>query len=335
MEKILSVSVAAYNAAKDICNCLDSLLNTDVKDYLEIIVVNDGSKDNTEEIVRKYVEQYPEIVKLIDKENGGHGSTINASIRIATGKYYKIVDSDDWVEKDGIEKLVRTLKDTHVDLVLNPYHDIDANTRSVRKKVNPFQNAEQCNRVYSIEDMENIQILMHSVTFKADVIRKMGPVIDEKCFYVDLEYILFSMLHVKTYMCCDYPVYCYLLGTATQSVSTKNMIARRAQHLKVVKRIVSFYEENKVNFREKVRAMVANRIYAAVMVQYKIYFRMEEPSAKQEAADFDRWLKAASPELYEGKQGKMIKILKFMRFTNFALFKVAAQCLQLLKVELR
>lgn len=90
-KKILSVSIAAYNAENDIARCLDSFLNSGVEDQLELIVVNDGSTDNTSSIVAEYQGKYPDIVHLVNKENGGHGSTINTSIQIARGEYYKIV----------------------------------------------------------------------------------------------------------------------------------------------------------------------------------------------------------------------------------------------------
>ena len=124
MEKILTISIAAYNAEKYISKCLDSLLNTRVRDQLEIIIVNDGSTDDTLIIAQRYYVNYPNIIKIIDKENGGHGSTINASIKEATGKYYKIIDSDDWVDENGLEKLVDYLSYHNVDMVLNPFNEV-------------------------------------------------------------------------------------------------------------------------------------------------------------------------------------------------------------------
>ena len=98
MEKILTISIAAYNAEKDIARCLDSLIATGIIEKLDVVIVNDGSVDQTAEIANSYVKKYVNSIRLINKQNGGHGSTINASIKVAKGKYYKILDSDDWVE---------------------------------------------------------------------------------------------------------------------------------------------------------------------------------------------------------------------------------------------
>lgn len=97
MEKILTVSVAAYNVEKTIARTLDSCCADGVREQLEVIIVNDGSKDGTVDVVRSYCKRYPDTFKLIDKENGGYGSTLNCSIRAATGKYFKPLDGDDWV----------------------------------------------------------------------------------------------------------------------------------------------------------------------------------------------------------------------------------------------
>ena len=137
-DKILTVSVAAYNVEDCLGRCLDCFASTEVFNELEIIVVNDGSKDGTASLAQSYADRYPDVIRLIDKENGGHGSTINASIRAAAGRYYKVVDADDWVDKEGFEKLVRFLRDCDRDLVINPYHFIDASTMQIRDIRIPF-----------------------------------------------------------------------------------------------------------------------------------------------------------------------------------------------------
>ena len=157
MNKVLSISVAAYNAAQDLSRCLDSLVNTSVADFLDIIVVNDGSKDETLALARSYEQRYPDIIRVIDKENGGHGSTINASIPEAMGKYYKIVDSDDWVDKEGLERLVHALMETEADLVLNPFHIIDAQTGKQKTTVYPYRDNAELNKVCYRDAFYNLQ----------------------------------------------------------------------------------------------------------------------------------------------------------------------------------
>ena len=219
MEKILSLSIAAYNAEKDIVNCLDSLIRSNVLEKLDIIVVNDGSKDHTAEVVQKYVERYRDSIRLVNKKNGGHGSTINTSIKYACGKYYKILDADDWVNSENLNRLVAFLEKTDTDMVLNPYDEIEYNTRTKKRQMNPWDNEVSYEEVHGLEELDKVILYMHSLTFRREVIQKMGAIIDENCFYVDMEYCIFPLLYINSFACLDYPVYQYLLGSQTQSMN--------------------------------------------------------------------------------------------------------------------
>lgn len=332
MSKILSVSIAAYNAEKDIDRCLESFLNSEVADELELLVVNDGSKDETATIVSRYVEKYPSIVRLINKENGGHGSTINTSLQQATGTYYKIVDSDDWVNKDGLERLVNWLKHHSVDLVLNPYEEIEASGKKVIREILPYNKGQRIGEIQSIDCANAINIYMHSITFNTDVVRQMGPVIDENCFYVDMEYTTFPMIYIQTYACLDYVVYQYLLGTATQSMNMKNMIARRDQHLRVIKNLISFVTNRQGTLQENVYQIVLHRIRLAVLSQYKIYANMERSQALQETREFDMWLHQY-PDIYIGPEGRYMQLIRWNRRTNYIFYKVMLYLLRQLHME--
>ena len=110
MEKILTVVVPAYNIETYVKQCLDSFVQKEILDDIEVLVINDGSKDRTVELAEAYVRKYPETFRVINKENGGHGSTINRGIKEASGRYFKVVDGDDWVEGEAFVKLVRFFK---------------------------------------------------------------------------------------------------------------------------------------------------------------------------------------------------------------------------------
>lgn len=243
--KILTISIAAYNAEKTLGKCLDSITSTKCIDKLEVFIVNDGSNDGTLNIARQYSEMYPASVFVIDKENGGHGSTINATVVRTTAKYYKIVDADDWVESDNLEKLVEYLESSEVDLVINPFYSVDCKTNTktehiANKSLNYYE-------IYGIDSLLNngsMLLFMHKLTFRADVVKQMGPIIDEHCFYVDLEYVAFSMQHVKTFTLLDFPVYDYLQGDVNQSVSIQNRIKRITEHRRVSERLVNFYKQH-------------------------------------------------------------------------------------------
>lgn len=321
MDKVLTISIAAYNAENDIARCLESLICSGKIDELDVIVVNDGSKDRTCQVVAPYVEKYAGSIKLINKENGGHGSTINTSIQNAVGRYYKILDSDDWVDSEGLKKLVDYLSQNDVDLVLNPYDEISYSDHSQKNRKELESGKIVFGKKHDIKEMNRDSLLyMHSLTFSTDVIKKMGPIIDEHCFYVDMEYCVFPMVYVKSFTYLDYPVYQYLLGSQTQSMNMGNMIKRRDQHMKVTKRLIAFYKETVDQMPQNVRNAVQLRIKYAVYQQYKIYLSMPEQDAIKEIREFDEWLKKENEELYAGPRGRLMKLIKFNRKTQYRFY---------------
>lgn len=340
-KKILTISVAAYNVEDCLSYCLDSFVQTNVLNDLEIIVVDDGSKDSTADIARQYVYKYPESIKLIVKENGGHGSTINTSISNASGKYFKVVDADDWVEKDGIEKLVEYLKNSEVDLVINPYYIVDANDTNKKEIVMPFKKeniliAEE--RSFE-EYCESIELAMHAMTIKTEVIKKVGPTIDEKCFYVDTEYTIFPIKYIDTVICFNYSIYDYLLGTVTQSMNIKNMQNRREQHLHVTKRLVNYYNNQNSTLSDEKRKIIKRRISSVIIMQYVIYLSMKPIEGRNEIKEFDEWLRNKSEELYEYslELGKIRKsgymgLIGIYRRINFKLYNSILLFLQKINI---
>ncbi len=296
---------------------------------IEIIVVNDGSKDSTSEIAHNYAEKYPQSVVAFDKENGGHGSTINTSVIKATGKYFKIVDSDDWVETENLDRLVEMLRTDDVDLVVNSYFEADLNgnhTKTIKVSDYPFEE----NKTYSFEDiaLDFTKAHMHKMTFKTELVRQMGPVIDEHCFYVDVEYVGFLLAKVNTVKFLYFPVYDYLLGYEEQSASNKSMISRRAQHKKVVNRMMEFYKSNKdeSNRSEFLRRYVASFVGR----QYKIYILMTENDGegKKEFLDFDKTVYPCflkSP----GIRRELLPVVKIIKFHKGLFFCPVAKMVQI------
>lgn len=321
MGKVLSISIAAYNAEKYLDKCLKSLLETKVKDALEVMIVNDGSKDHTLSIANKYQKEYPEIIKVIDKKNGGHGSTINASVKAATGKYYKILDSDDWVDKNGLEKLVRFLENNSVDLVLNPFHEVHIDT-GIKNLVVPYHKNQKIGEIMDLSKDTNFDIKMHSMTFKTDVIKAMGPIIDENCFYVDAEYTCYALAYAKNYVCLDFSVYQYMLGSNEQSMNITKMIERRDQHLRVVKSLANFF--SRLDASSATYQLIERRIKSIVVLQYGLFMRVADTKAsKKEIMAFDQWIRLNCPTCSDGVKSKLMTIVKCLRKTHFHFYALA------------
>lgn len=326
-EKILTISIAAYNAEKWLGKCVDSLLIDEIKENLDIIIVDDGSKDKTSKIGKKYQKAFPGIVRCICKENGGHGSTINTSVTYAEGKYYKVVDSDDWCDKEGLIALVTFLKNTDVDMVFSNFHIVNSNdeiTKSIRAFNDKFSEYEKVLSFDSITGYLYDSIPMHTVTYKTSILKEMNEQIQENCFYVDVEYVIYPLKYIESIAALDKYVYMYLVGTDEQSVNYKNMVQRRAQHRKVTEALVAFYENNRDTISEKKMKTIKNRILSMIRMQYLLYFLSRENKKPLEIQSFDSELKHVSKELYQlaiesdiDNNLKMTRLIKFFRSTDF------------------
>lgn len=230
--KLLTVAIPCYNSQDYMAKCIDSLLQGGER--VEIIVVDDGSKDNTGKIADEYAAKYPSIVKVIHQENGGHGEGINQGLRNATGLYYKTVDSDDVVSEDFpkfLDKLQEIEDQGGVDLFLTNYyyvHEDGIGDRSIN-----FSNALPSGRIFGWADTKPFrvdQILMiHTVTFKTELLRKTGLEMPKHLFYEDNYFVYGNLRFCEKmyYMDCD--LYRYTIGRAGQSVQ-EDVMTRRYQH---------------------------------------------------------------------------------------------------------
>lgn len=290
MEKILTISIASYNVEKYIAETLDSLVQSPAIDDLEILVVNDGSKDRTVEIVKGYEEKYPQSVKLIDKPNGGWGSTINASLQVATGKYFKLLDGDDWFETKNIEPFIEFLKKAEEDVVFTQY------TKVYEPKMD--RELEVCTlpelQTLSISTID--AIAMHSVCVKTSVIQ--GKIqITEHCFYTDSEFAVKVLYNAETAIYLPISVYDYRLGLGGQSVAPASMGRNFAQHEKIFKTVcpLVFSSEKLTSYRDSMRRM-ANTQYTFFLcapVNRDTYKKIR---------DFSKYVKKEFKSVYKGQR---------------------------------
>ena len=338
MAKVLSVSVAAYNVENCLEKCLESFINSGVLQDIEILVIDDGSKDKTAEIALNYQQMYPNSIRLISKKNGGHGSTINRGIVEACGKYFKTVDADDWVEIDGINKLVNYLKSSEADVVLNTFYTVNASSSQKEKNSPIISDGMDSQRIYRFDSVcSRFALYMHAITFKTNVLKNMGPIIDENCFYVDTEYTIFPIKMVDSVVFLDFPVYDYLLGTATQSMNMANMIKRRDQHLRVTKRLIDYYNQEFCNLSDEKQELIRRRVESVIRMQLNIYLSMEGSSSYQEVIEFDRWLDKNNPGLYKtalhtkDRGSAYIRFIKMEKTINFLLYKPLLHILKLFR----
>lgn len=246
MKKILSISIAAYNQEKYLDRCIQSLLIPSV-DKIEVIIVNDGSKDKTSEIAHKYADKYPESIIVIDKANGHYGSCANASLKIATGKYYKLLDADDYFDSNELERYVKALENSDADMVITTHIicnqiPIEVSPKNVTiGKVYPQSEID-----FTALGMASC-LGMHGVTYKMDILKKINLTLTEKCCATDAEYCYYPISSCKTVQFFDFKLYMYQTNIEGQD-STIVSEGQKEQKYIVAKRMLDDYLRNKLEF---------------------------------------------------------------------------------------
>ncbi len=271
---------------------------------VEIIVVDDGSSDDTYKIGLSYAEKYPTIVKVIHKENGGHGSAVNTGLEAAEGIYFKVLDSDDWLKEKAFIRALAVLRKMVTDgvgldmLICNYVYE---KLGESRKKVINYRSAFPTDRIFTWDEVGHFRtgqyILMHSVIYRTQMLRECGLKLPEHCFYVDNIYVYYPLPYVKTMYYIDENLYRYFIGRDDQSVSEANMMKRIDQQLKVNKLMIEMYDLTKIRNR---RLRVYMTKYLGIMMTISSVFLMklgdeESENKKNELWDF---LKQKNRHLY-------------------------------------
>ena len=245
--KLLSIAVPCYNSEAYMEKCIKSLLVGG--DEVEILVVNDGSKDRTAEIADEYERNYPGIVRAIHQENKGHGGAVNAGLKNATGLYFKVVDSDDWVNEEAFLKALKVLEEvvkgpqTLDALICNYVYEKEG---AKRKRVMRYDSSMPENCIFTWKEMKPLglghYVLMHSLIYRTELLRACGLELPEHTFYVDNIFAFLPMMHVKTMYYLNVNLYRYFIGRGDQSVNEKVMLTRMDQQLRVNKIMIDCYD---------------------------------------------------------------------------------------------
>lgn len=269
--KILSIIVPSYNVENYLEKCLDSMVQSnEVLDNCEIIIVNDGSLDRTQEIAERYRENY-ESVKVIKKENGGHGSAINAGVQEAQGKYFKVLDADDWVVTENFCSFLQKLQESGEDIVAHYQYEIYEDIHETKEK--KIASVEPGRHYQMAEIPPDTWLGLSNICFKTEKYREHHTVLDEKCFYVDMEYILYPLQYMEDFIVYDDVVYCYRLGNPNQSVNHQSMYRNKKDHLKVIYHLLDFYNGMINSGAERnLTDYVENKLADLIKAHYYIYF---------------------------------------------------------------
>lgn len=234
--KILTFIIPAYNSAAYLDKCVSSMLAPQVLDKLEIIIVNDGSADATQEIAQRYCVCYPGTVRLISQENRGHGGALNAGCAAAQGKYLKAIDADDWVETQSLPELTALLENCSSDVVLTHYRTMDIRTGvQTQWPCYPEAFGKPWDLEYVTANWARFRngLTFHGILYRTDFYQQYGLRLPEHVFYEDHEFATFPCCHAGSLICFDLYLYNYRIGDGDQSISEKNQI-KRIRHLEAV-----------------------------------------------------------------------------------------------------
>lgn len=316
MQKILTISIAAYNQEKYIEQALNSLIEESIIDDIEVFVVDDGGTDRTLDIAKQYAGRYPGSIFPVHKENGGYGTTVNYSIAHATGKYFKILDGDDWYNQSGLVQLVGFLKSTDADVIVTPYCEgaAEGQMRLVQWDV--------CwGKEINIEELHGRETFgMWALTYKTEAIRKSGMCLPGT-LYIDQLYNIVPFTCCTTICFFKQCVYCYRVGYGGgQSIERNSRIKNTEIILKLCIAQCHFYEEQKekgCNNLSYIRARICGDTYRFT-ISTLLWHPINQESIQKIQA-FESEVAKISPDIYDGALGVkgLGKLLAILRKTNY------------------
>ena len=304
--KLLTFAIPSYNSEKFLASCLDSLL-IGVDDKIEAIVINDGSTDRTSEIAHEYAKKYP-FIKVVDKENGGHGSGINVGIENATGLYFKMLDSDDHVDKEGLLGLLETIEkhlkeETLPDIYFADYYSVKE--ESDEKIVTSHK--KWVKKLGIVSDFSNFKkvpeakyFMVHELFIKTSVLQINKVRLVEKVFYEDSKFVLDCFINSKTFYYYEKPIYLYTVGRIGQSVSMEKMDKNYMHMVKVASETIRTTSTEKIMAMDKYHKKFV--IHELNTVFYLLYFYIYLHYRKEKGQEYKKIRKAfklKEPKLYK------------------------------------
>ena len=276
-------------------------------------MVNDGSNDRTSFLAHEFARRYPDVFRVIDKDNGGYGSTVNRAIREARGTYFKLLDADDQYDTDNLEIFIEELQKTDADMVLTDY--VECRKDEQRKVSYPFPKE-------TLLDPKALDcdLGMHAICYKTSLLVEHSITLREKCLYTDTEFVAFPLFYVTNLFYIPLVIYKYTLDLPGQSVSVANRVRHADEALTIYKDVVAY---SKANFGKAAPEKLVNRKLAAIAKFYVNSILMMDCSkrVKEKLIAFDKEVKDLSPEVYSMMDDRCIQ---YLRKSNYRMYIICA-----------
>lgn len=324
--KVITIIIPTYNMEKYLHKCLDSLIVSDKNlKQLEVIVVNDGSKDSSLDIAKEYKAKYPDTFVVIDKENGNYGSCINRGLKEAKGKFVKVLDADDYFNTDVFDRFISFLAQQDVDMVISDFCIVDESGKLMQKYVfDDISDGDFC--LDDIPSTMTETLWHHAIAYNRRVFENLEYKQTEGISYTDDEWIFEPLINVGKVICFPQLLYMYLRGREGQTFDAK-VIQKTLMHKRIVaKKMVDFYENNHDKCNQGNANYFKNKIISRLGDLYRCHFWYSKEDNIQ-ISKFDHQLKKISPELYnyldEYKNNYGWRYIRQWRQLNYSRFAPA------------
>ena len=316
MNVVLSIIIPVYKVEQYLRKCLDSLiLPMDKLSQIEVIIVNDGSPDKSSLIAHEYEAKFPTVFRVIDKENGGHGSAWNVGLQEAKGKYFRFLDSDDWFDTNNLVRLIEKLQCCDADIVFSPKTDFFSDSNLYRTR-SYFSNLKE-NQIYDADEFEWVSLGMamditnfQFCTYKSELIKPYLPLFLEHQSYDDSILFIVPIILAKSFVYYNLNIYYYLLGREGQTANDAARI-RNYKHLENVKKqMITFYKAHPVNSvmkKSKLDALMNTIIWR----HYDLLNKLSLDKRKQELKSWHDYLESEYPDYRKSWKIRCYEYLPF------------------------
>ena len=273
---LLTIVMPSYNIQDYILKGIESFqqVNPNHKEKFEVLIVNDGSTDDTEKVAKEVLGKDSLLNgRVITKENGGHGSTINRGIQEAKGKFFKVIDGDDWIIPAEFEKFLDALETTDVDMIITDFTEQHVyNDTAVR---NDLIDKYEVGKTYT--GIPDVRIPMHSVAYKTSILSKNNIRLSEKTFYVDMQYTLFPLEYVHSFVYWNFDIYQYYIGRPEQSMNIESMKRNVRHHLTVTNSVLDYF--SKIEGDVVLNRVVSETLVYLISLQVDLSWMVDDSKA--------------------------------------------------------
>ncbi len=322
MEKQISIIIPTYNMEKYIGRCLDSLIIPEF-DEVEVLVVNDGSKDRSSDIAHEYADKYPDSIRVIDKENGNYGSCINAGLPLATGRYVKILDADDYFSPAEFSKFVIGLRSSNADVIITTYQSVDEEGKIINQHdLKKWKIKTEV--VYAGKDFFKIMrptyFQMHQIAYRREIFSNIAYRQLEGISYTDMQWAIEPMSNCKSILFKEIPLYNYLVGRAGQTVSVYHTPKALSTHLNIMRHLCEIHRSINEQYRKKI---LANLITYHHSQLYRRGYELPFKEGLNLIREYDTSLREHYPDLYNQldrlpEDGSIYKFVRQFRKSGYS-----------------